>query len=252
MPLRVGLVYTQMKLGRAYEHLNNLKVEIDRFVQRKPYTITRYDYLPKSWHILCVKQDITPDPVAILVGEFAYAIRSGLDNLAWQLALLTTDKPSRLTAFPIESVCPLPSNKGFKEKIANIPTEALKVIEALQPYTCQPTLKLHPLWRINKLANLDKHQVVPISSINFAFGVHEVSMTHGRRDDEINHTTEIAIPLAEKDKVKFDVECTGIEFGDPIDTTDAVSDFTVDWDGLRHIYEFVRYDAVPRFERFFK
>jgi hypothetical protein len=121
MPLRVGMVYTQMKLGRAYEHLNNLKAEIDRFIQGKPYTITRYDYLPKNWHILCVKQHITPDTVGVLIGEFAHTIRSGLDNLAWQLALLTTDKPNRLTAFPIESECPLPSNKSFKEKIANIP-----------------------------------------------------------------------------------------------------------------------------------
>jgi hypothetical protein len=29
MPLRVGLTYTQMKLGRAYEHLDQLKREVD-------------------------------------------------------------------------------------------------------------------------------------------------------------------------------------------------------------------------------
>ena len=185
MPLRVGLVYTQMKLGRAYEHLNNLKVEIDRFVKTKPYTITQYDYLPQQWHILCVKQHITPDMVGVLIGEFAHAIRSGLDNLAWQLALLTTDKPNRLTAFPIESECPLPSNKSFKEKIANIPPDALEVIESLQPCTNQPTVKLHPLWRINKLANLDKHQVVPISSINFGFLVNDVSKAWGPRSNEV-------------------------------------------------------------------
>jgi hypothetical protein len=252
MPLRVGLVYTQMKLGRAYEHLSSLKSEIDRFTKSKPYSITRYDYPPKQWHILCIKQAITPDKVGVLIGEFAHAIRSGLDNLAWQLALLTTDKPGRLTAFPIESECPLPGNKSFKEKIANIPPDALKVIESLQPYTNQPQLKLHPLWRINKLANLDKHQVVPICSINFWISVNDVSMTHGRRDDEVNHTIEIAIPLAEKDKVKFEVECSGIEFGEPIDTSDALSSFSVTWDGLREIYEFVRNDAVPRFEQFFR
>jgi hypothetical protein len=32
MPLRVGLTYTQMKLGRAYEHLDQLKREVDVFI----------------------------------------------------------------------------------------------------------------------------------------------------------------------------------------------------------------------------
>ena len=67
-----------------------------------------------------VEQHITPEPIGTLVGELAYWTRSALDHLAWQLALLTTDEPGRLTAFPIESECPTPGNKSFNEKVASI------------------------------------------------------------------------------------------------------------------------------------
>jgi hypothetical protein len=246
--LRVGLTYTQMKLSRAHEHLDQLKREITAFIKSKPYTETRYDCLEKAGHIIRVEQHITPDPIGVLIGEFAYCVRSSLDHLAWQLALLTTDKPSRLTAFPIESVCPSPSNKGFNEKIASMPPQALKVVDDLQPYHSQATLKSHPLWQINRLCNLDKHQVIPISSINFELAIFGVSQAR-RRDT--NHATEIVVPLSEKEKVEFHVDVTGVVFGDPIDVTDGVSDFEIEADGLDAIYQFVRDDAVPRFEVFF-
>src|SRR6266852_5532682 len=121
--MRVGLTYTQMKLGRAYEHLDQLKGEVARFIESKPYTKRRYSDFEESRHIISVEQYVTPDLLGILVGEFAYCVRSSLDHLAWQLALLSTDKPGRLTAFPIESKCPSPTNKRFNEKVANIPPQ---------------------------------------------------------------------------------------------------------------------------------
>lgn len=248
MPLRVGLTYAQMKLGRAYEHLDQLKREVTAFIKSNPYTETRYDNPEKAGHIIRVEQHISPDPIGVLIGEFAYCIRSSLDHLAWQLALLTTDKPSRLTAFPIESECPRPSNKSFNEKIASIPPEALKVIDALQPYHSQATIKSHPLWQINRLCNLDKHQVIPISYIDFRVAIFGV--TQARRRD-VQHTTEIVVPLSEKDQVEFHVDVTGVVFGEAIDVTDGATDFEIGLDGLSAIYQFIRYDAVPRFEIFF-
>jgi len=250
MPLRFGLTYTQMKLGRAHEHLSQLKDEIARFCKSKPYTERRYDDTQNARHIYCVEQKGTPDPIGTLIGEFAYNIRSGLDNLAWQLALLTTDKPNRQTAFPIESECPGPSNKSFNEKVADIPPDALRVIEALQPYTRWPAFKEHALWQVNKLCNLDKHQVIPVSSIDFRIRVDEVSSAGGPAHPNRN-TTCIAVPIAEKDQAKFNVEVAGVVFGEPIDKPQGVSGFELGLDGLSAIYQFVRYDAVPRFEIFF-
>jgi hypothetical protein len=250
MPLRFGLTYTQMKLGRAHEHLDRLKSEVARFIGSKPYIERRYDDIEKGRHVLCAEQKGTPDPIGTLVGEFAYNVRSGLDHLAWQLALLTTDKPSRLTAFPIESECPGPANKSFDEKVASIPAEALKVIESLQPYTRGPAFKDHPLWQVNKLCNIDKHQVIAVSSIDFRVAVFEVSQAWGPAYPN-RHTACIAIPIAEKGQVEFRVEVAEVIFGEPIDKPQGGGSLEIGLDGLSAIYQFVRYDAVPRFEIFF-
>ena len=143
MPLRVGLTYTQMKLGRGYGRLQELKREVAKF-REDAYFIRTEDDFEQSRYRVYVEQTITPDPIGMLLGEFAYALRSSLDHLAWQLALLTTDTPNRQTCFPIDSECPSAANRSYADKIANIPPQALAVIESLQPYKRWPAFKDHP------------------------------------------------------------------------------------------------------------
>ena len=100
MPLRVGLTYTLMKLDRGYQHLDELKAAVSAF-RNDGYTVNRHDDLTNSLHHVEIEQKITPDSIGILAGEFACCLRSSLDHLAWQLALLTTDAPNDATSFPI-------------------------------------------------------------------------------------------------------------------------------------------------------
>lgn len=102
---------------------------------------------------------------------------------------------------------------------------------------------------MNKLCNIDKHQVIAISHIGFQVFVAEGISALWRRDT--NEALEISIPLSEKSKFYFEISVPAIVFGDPIKTTDALSDFETGIDGLEGIYKFIRYGAVPRFERFF-
>ena len=235
-----------MKLGWAYIRLNELKIAVVKF-RNDAYTVTPYDDLENSLYYIWVEQKVTPDDVPMLLGEFAYALRSGLDHLAWQLALITTDKPGGQTCFPIESECPLPSNKSYARKIADIPPSALKVIESLQPYTDWARRKEHPLWQLNRLCNIDKHEQVAIGSIPFRFEANVVMTAR----PHFKHGTLISIPLSEKDKFQLKIEVPDIPFGPPIDATDAIPDFEVTTDGLSKIYNFVRYEVVPKFESFF-
>ena len=246
MPLRVGLIYTQMKLGWAYKRLNELKVAVAEF-RNDAYTVRQYDDLEDSLHYIWIEQKVTPDNVPMLLGEFAYALRSGLDQLAWQLALLMTDKPSGQTCFPIESECPLPSNKSYTEKIRSIPPVALQVIESLQPYRDQSRLKQHPLWQLNKLSNIDKHRQVAVGHIPFRLEANVILTARPNFQNGIL----VSIPLADKDKLELKIEVPDIPFGDPIDATDAVATFEMPPDGLRNIYDFVRNEVVPKFESFF-
>jgi hypothetical protein len=238
-----------MKLGWAYKRLDELKWEVAKF-RKDAYTTTARDDLDQPWHHVWIEQKITPDPVGMLIGEFAYSLRSSLDNLAWQLALLTTDTPGRNTAFPIESECPGPGNRGFNEKVADIPPNALAVIESLQPYHSWPAFKSHPLWQLNKLCNIDKHRSVAISHINFRITALNVSgvVMNG---DTFQHGVIVSVPLAEKDELQLNVEVPSIIFGDPIDSPDGTGDLEIDLEGLRAIYDFVRQEVVPRFTGFF-
>jgi hypothetical protein len=246
--MRDGLTYTQMKLGWGYKRLDELKREIVKFRQDS-YSVSTKDDIEESMYCIRIEQKITPDAIGMLVGEFAYALRSGLDHLAWQLALLTTPKPGRQTAFPIDSECPPLTNRSYQEKIADIPPAALSVIESLQPYKTWPAFKAHPLWQLNKLCTIDKHRVVAIGHIQFQITIPS-EITHILRRDT-NDTIEMGVPLTEKAKFQIDINCPGVVFGEPIETTDAVSDFEISIEGLESIYNFIRNDAVPRFESFF-
>jgi hypothetical protein len=186
----------------------------------------------------------------MLIGEFAYSLRSSLDNLAWQLALLTTDAPNRMTAFPIESECPGAGNRGYNEKVANFPQAALAVVESVQPYHSWPAFKKHPLWQLNKLCNIDKHRSIAIGFIHFQIGIFNVSEAW-RYPGAFEHAEVFGVPLAEKDQLELNVDVPGVVFGDPIDRTDGTGDLEIDMDGLHTIYNFVRREVAPKFASFF-
>ncbi len=95
-----GLTNTRIKTLRAEEHLKRLQDEIRLFLDEQRITVTKKDDLKEELHIVSFEVD-TPLAIPILVGEFAYNLRSGLDQLAWQLARLGSSDPSRDTTFPI-------------------------------------------------------------------------------------------------------------------------------------------------------
>ena len=211
--------------------------------------ITLHPKILEMLHI-CIEQKVTPDPVCMLIGEFAYSLRSSLDNLAWLLALLTTAKPGPMTAFPIESKCPLPGDRGYAKKVANLPPQALSVIESLQPYKTAPSFKDNPLWQLNRLCNIDKHRTVAVGHIAFSIvfpGFPEVWVD----TDTFTHAMIISVPIADKEKFQLNISIDDIVFGEPIELPDGISDFEVTMDGLSAIYDFVRNDVVPRFAGFF-
>jgi hypothetical protein len=246
--MRVGLTYTQMKLARAKEHIEELDREISKF-RNNPYTVVREDDANNAAHIIRCEMNIMPDPIGLLVGEVAYNLRSGLDHLAWQLALLTIDKPSAKTSFPIYSKKPNSSDKSFAEKLVNIPREATDIIESLQPYHRGAASKDHPLWKVNRLCNIDKHQGIAISYTGVPVWVAGVT-TFWKR--ELTYGVQVTVPLSEKERVEFEPGIPEIVFGEPIKATDGISDFEVTLRELGSIYELLRYDVVPRFTGFFQ
>src|SRR5437762_3425500 len=89
-----GLLYPQMKVERAGAHLKELQSQLAKF-RADPYTVTTDDDTERALHIVYVRLKAMDRSVPMLVGDYAYALRSALDNLAWQLSLSSGRTPRR-------------------------------------------------------------------------------------------------------------------------------------------------------------
>ena len=243
-----GLDYTAQKTVRAKGHLEALQGEIRMFLSSEPITRTEEDDIENGVHIFRFELRDFSVEIPLLVGEIAYNLRSGLDHLAWQLSLLSGRTPSRDTAFPIQNDRSKRSEDRFRRTTWDIPCEAIEIIKSLQPYARGEDFKSHPLWQLNKLCNVDKHTTIPISCTELTFdsGTPDVEAEFFRK--EINQGVEVIVPLEVKDKVYFNPRKPKLILGFPIDKPGTPFELT---GGITGIYEFVRDEVIPRFERFF-
>lgn len=233
-----------MKTRRAEVHLKELEATVRHFVETDPYLITRKDNIKKHWHILSIEVKPAPDTIPLLVGEFAYSLRSALDQLAWQLALKHVSAPRSATSFPIRNPQP---PRGFGDAVRDIPPEAFTIIESLQPYHRGTAFKDHPLWILNELCITDKHATPAVNCSAFSYRINNAEVLSRRW---FNYRCEVAVSLSRKFKAQFDPDPPEIIFGKPIDS--AGPGFEVRIGAFRDIYDFVRNDVIPRFAGFFK
>src|SRR5712692_5045737 len=95
------LAYIEVKIASAQVHLDALKREIGIYLQ-DAYTVNRKDDIDNARHICRTEQNAIPPIIGMLLGEFLYCLRSGLDQAAWQLALPTAKRDfPRDIYFPI-------------------------------------------------------------------------------------------------------------------------------------------------------
>jgi hypothetical protein len=242
-----GLLHPDMKTARATEHLQHLNELIERFARNEPYTVTEKHDSANRRYIIRFQLNSASPRIPILVGEFAYSLRSALDQLVWQLALLSGRRPGNKSAFPIQSSDGQRHREAFRWATWNVPCEAAELIKTFQPYTRGNGFKSHPLWQLNKLCNLDKHTVIGVSHTWLQVKTSGPPVIVGQR--ELDQAVELAIPEGIRDQVKFEPQLPEMVFGKPIDVPGP--DFTLTKADLTEIHRFVRDDVVPSFARFF-
>jgi hypothetical protein len=245
------MFFADAKMDRAALHLNEIEAEAQRIIKDGAYVVTKKDNVKKFRHIIRYELKPIPTLLGLLAGEFAYCIRSGLDQLAWQLALVHVGKAKRprgTTSFPIRGKPPDPV-KGFGDAIKDILPAAFTVIESLQPYHRGPAYKRDPLWIINELCITDKHVIMPVNSTDSKFRLFGNTSEWSRRD--FQHAVEISVSLSDKFKINIQEETSEIVLGEPYADSTS-SGFEVRVTQLRPIYDFVRNDVLPRFAGFLK
>lgn len=154
----------RLKLDRAEQHLNMLNSQIGDFFQRAPYFVS-YERKPDgSEHIFRIHSKETP-PLAfgLLIGDCLQNMRTALDHLAWQLAILSgKSSPDTRTAFPICATKEAFEGGRTKPKLKDLSAEYRAVIKRLQPFRIGREARDHWLWHLNELARIDRHRVLHI------------------------------------------------------------------------------------------
>jgi hypothetical protein len=160
-----------LKLARADKHFDLLNNEIVQWLNAQNYRVSEYDNSEtgESTRSL-VDPPKTPEWWGLFVGEFAYQLRSALDHLAWQLALLNTKGAARAHGnpwppermeFPIYAYTRKSSQKKrYKEKLRRFCPAHRSIVDQEQPFQRGHAASADELWLLHELRNTDAHQVL--------------------------------------------------------------------------------------------
>lgn len=160
MPLSANsrFILLRIKIERAKEHFRDLEREV-LASRGKTKNVCLGEDDPHTGQIISYHHEDLPVytfTILAIAGDVIHALRSALDHLAYQLAVVGGNKtPSRRVEFPIaKDRDTYEADKAGKVK--GIRPEAVKAIDALQPYKGGNDT----LWRIHELDNIDKHRFV--------------------------------------------------------------------------------------------
>jgi hypothetical protein len=154
-----------LKLKRADEHLAFLDEALRGHIGDEERPILGYFDSDASEYVFRVDVEPPPEDWGTRVGEFAHNLRSALDNLVWQLALLGGGTPDKSTQFPIfEDEVEWNSGKRRSQTRALRPHYVARLKPA-QPFHLGENIALHPLAILTHLNNLDKHRAVHVGFV---------------------------------------------------------------------------------------
>lgn len=165
----------------AMHALNTLDEEFRIWMLEHNTGATTLEYYAEAdVHVFRLTPDFPPLRFGVITGSIVHQLRSTLDNLVWQLVIRNGKTPRAGMGgnkFPI--VLDLEENVTFAEKakkdLRGVHSDDVAFIERLQPYQCKEwgldhPVSEHPLGRLARLSNVDKHQVLRILGVNESHG----------------------------------------------------------------------------------
>ena len=238
-----SLTQPNLKMAWAKEHLDIALMKIEEFAKSKPYRITTTDNVERNELVQTITYDKVPQPIALIVGDFIINLRSALDYLACQLALLTTAKPSTNICFPVFDEDSTDTADRIRKCTADNPSDAVSIMKDFQPYQDGDNYKYTHLWRLNKLWNIEKHRHSTLHSILVDIWFASGAATLGV--ERLNDKTVVRFPLSAKDMNLEPGITMDVCFGDESEGFVLISDSLID------IYKFISEKVIPSFARFF-
>lgn len=160
------LYSVSLKLERAGEQLQCLKIKMEAFLQNDAYELEAQAD-PQTERLLRVVRIKKPFPPmwSAMIGEILHNLRCALDYLVFQLIILETGaKPPKEAKiqFPIFIKEPGFDSRGVPTMLKGVGISAIAVIKSLQPFATKEGEK-SPLWLLSQLSNWDKHRSISLA-----------------------------------------------------------------------------------------
>jgi hypothetical protein len=164
--MTIDLEGARAKVKRAYEHRDALEQEVAPVLNGERNQIQLSAKLdPDMRHHLfevATMPDVWRVRIAVLLGDVVHCLRSGLDQVAWQLVLDHSGRPKRpdlkiQVEFPIKY-----RRKALRSTytFGKIAGRDRTILDNAQPYKGPGNPKLHGLAIIQQLSNRDKHRLL--------------------------------------------------------------------------------------------
>lgn len=156
------------KVERAREHIDALQEEIAAFVADHPYDVV-VEFDSETGEQIARVATVKEPPLrwSIIFGELGHNLRSALDHLVYQLAIIAGSNPAKTkTSFPIYTSCraywtPRKSQPSPRDvALEGVSDNARALIDSAQPYHGGDSAQSHPLATLAWLTNIDKHRLV--------------------------------------------------------------------------------------------
>jgi len=235
-----------MKIGRAYKHVKEFdSLVVAHCTRADPFITTGREDVTNGRITVRIEFAKLKGDILLSLGDFVYNLRSGLDQLAWQLCLAGGGTPGRDTMFPIFED-EVKSEPQFRKRVEGMPPDAVASIRELQPYKRGADYKKHPLWQLNALGNIDKHRLPAGRSTDTSFYIEPTGYTK----TDFDNGMELSWPISAKDKLKLEGKTPILMFGDPIDSPSSSDHLELTREEIVEIYRYVREDVAPQFMRF--
>ncbi len=164
--MTIDLTGPRVKIERACEHARALEAEIEpvlngerhriqlsaEFDPDSGYHIFRIAKIPHEWR----------SRLAVMLGDIVHNLRSALDQIAWQLVINHSGRPTTPGAakrikFPIETDR---QRLARTDTFIKVSPADQTIIERVQSYNGSGNPKLVGLMVLERLSNQDKHRVL--------------------------------------------------------------------------------------------
>jgi hypothetical protein len=165
------LAHVRVKVERAKQHIVDLNLRLKEFLDSNPYVVRaqRDPQTRRPVYYLAAVRDVPPI-ISLLAGDIVQNLRSALDHLAFQLYMLgpggVAGGAGSRTYFPIADDAAKYKIEAPR-KVKGLRPDAIKAIEAIEPYKGGTTDKSDTLWRLEKMNNIDKHRLLIATGSQF-------------------------------------------------------------------------------------